>query len=735
MKQVVQNYRSGELSVREVAAPRVSAGGLLVRNECSLISAGTEKSTVRVAQKSLAGKALERPDMVRKVLRLARTKGVVETARVVLSRLETPAALGYSCAGTVVGVGRDVTGFRVGDRVACAGQNYASHAEWVFVPKNLCVPIPEGVSAEDACYVALGAIALQGVRRAEAQLGERVVVLGLGLLGQLTVQLLAANGCTVIGADVDASKLELARQHGARLAVALSDLPGAVAAASGGQGADAVIITASTKDDGPVELAGEISRKRGRVVIVGAVGLRVPREPYYVKELDLRVSTSYGPGRYDPVYEEGGHDYPFGYVRWTEQRNMEAFLDLVRDARVSARVLTTHRFPIERAGEAYALIMQGQEPYLGIALSYGGTTEAPAEPPRTMRVTAPGRAEGAVRIGLIGAGSHVKDSLLPALGRQPGVELRAVCTGTGVNAEALARKLGAPLHTTDYEAVLGDDRVNAVLIGTRHNSHGNLVVKALEAGKHVFVEKPLCLSEEELRQVSAAYGRAARAGQRLLVGFNRRFSPHATRLREHFAGRGNPLVMSYRVNAGAIPPGHWTQDAKIGGGRIIGEGCHFVDLMQHVCGALTATVGAVSIGGSDSGITNDQSILSLEFTDGSVGTLVYAAGGDPALAKERLEVLGDSRAAVLDDYLRTELYRRGRRQVVKTRAQDKGFAAEMALFCQGVLSPDVEFPAFAEIEAVTRACLLAEDSLVTGERYPVGEPGPEDAPPAGSSGE
>lgn len=719
MKQVVQNYRTGELAVKDVAAPGVSARGVLVRNEVSLISAGTEKSTVSVAQKSLAGKAMERPDMVRKVMRIAQTKGVVDTLRMVMSRLETPAALGYSCAGTVIGVGREVEGFKIGDPVACGGQNYASHAEVVYVPRNLCVRIPEGVSAEDASYVALGSIALQGVRRAEPQIGEVVAVIGLGLLGQLTVQLLVAAGCSVIGSDLDPAKLEMAQRFGARAAVPPEGLEDAVAAATEGKGADAAIITASTKDDGPVATAGAICRKRGRVVVVGAVGMNVPREPYYLKELDFRVSTSYGPGRYDPAYEEGGQDYPYGYVRWTEQRNMQAFLELVRTGRVSARALTTHRFPIEQAEDAYKLIMEGKEPYLGIALTYARPA---AESSGRVLERAPARAERGVQLGLIGAGNHVKDMLLPHLRDRRELEVRVVCTRNGINAQALADKIGAGYSTTDFEAVLADQGVNAVLIGTRHNAHGAMVRKALEAGKHVFVEKPLCLTEDELAAIREAYGRAAAAGVRLLVGFNRRFSAHAERVRAHFQGRANPLVLSYRVNAGAIPPGHWIQDPAVGGGRIVGEACHFVDLLQYVCGAPVVSVEAVSVGSTDTGITNDQSVLSLEFADGSVGTVVYAAGGDPGLAKERLEVLGDGKAAVLDDFMRTELFAGGKRQVFKTGRQDKGFRQEMDLFCRGITDATVSWPTFEEIEAVTLATLLAEDSLVTRTRYRVRTP-------------
>ncbi|MCG3203039.1 MAG: Inositol 2-dehydrogenase/D-chiro-inositol 3-dehydrogenase [Gammaproteobacteria bacterium] len=715
MRQLIQNYRTGKLEVNEVPSPRARAGGLVVANHFSLISAGTEKASANVARKNLVGKAMERPDLVQKVLGQVKKKGLIETAKMVFSRLDTPVAPGYSSAGIVLEVGREVEGFKVGDRVACAGQNYASHAEVVFIPKNLCVKVPEGVDLQDASYVALGAIAIQGIRQAEPQLGEVVGVIGLGLLGQLTVQMLAANGCTVIGTDIDPGKLEIARKCGA-IAVAPEQVAETATGTTGGQGVDAVIITASTKDDGPVTTAAEICRKRGRVIVVGAVGMNLPREPFYMKEIDFRLSTSYGPGRYDPGYEEGGKDYPLAYVRWTEQRNMQAFLELIKTGRIDTRVLTTHSLPIERAAEAYDLILENREPYLGITLAY----DRPSEVRTARRVeVAKGAATKAVRVGLIGAGNHVSDMLLPHLVKRADVTIRAVCTGTGMKAKALAAKVGAAFCANDYSEVLADSEVNAVLIGTRHNTHGQMVVAALNAGKHVFVEKPLCLTEAELEEVLAAYGAAAAKGQQLMVGFNRRYSAHALKVKELFSGRMNPLVMNYRVNAGEIDGKHWVQDRSVGGGRIIGEGCHFVDLMQFVCGGTASTVSSVSIARHDSGITNDQAIISLEFKDGSIGSLVYAAGGDPSMPKERLEVIGSGRSAVLGDFTLTEMYAGGRRETFKTSKQDKGFGLEMDLFCDAIIDGKIELPGIDEIEAVSRACILADQALITGERYAV----------------
>jgi len=716
LKQVIQQLRSGILSVEELPPPTVRPGELLVADRCSLISAGTEKATVRTAQKSLVGKALDRPDLTRKVIDSVRKNGLSETLRIVLDRLDSPAALGYSCAGTVLAVGDRATGFSVGDRVACAGQNYASHAGVVSVPKNLCVTIPAGVDFEEASFVALGAIALQGVRQAEPHLGDRVAVIGLGLLGQLTVQLLKASGCLVLAADVDPGRLELAKTFGADMVASAGLLPEAAAAFTRRHGVDAVLITASTTENGPVEIAGEISRKKGRVVVVGAVGMTLPREPYYKKELDLRFSTSYGPGRYDGQYEEKGHDYPYGYVRWTEQRNMEAFLTLIQQGKVNVKRLITHRYAIDRASEAYEMMTGGQESYLGILITY---PEDAVPAARRVVMVRSRPSSGGINLALIGAGHHVKDKLLPPLSSMNEVRIHAICTNTGAHAKALAEKTGAAYCTTDYREVLGDDSVNAVVIGTRHDLHGPLVLASLVAGKHVFMEKPLCLTEEELEQIAGLYAAKAEEGLHLMVGFNRRFSPHAAQAKAFFQDRRNPLVMAYRVNAGALPPEHWTQDPDVGGGRIVGEACHFVDYLQFLCGAPPVSVHARRIGAHDSGITDDQSLLSLSFRDGSIGTVIYTAGGEGGVAKERLEAFGDGKALIMDDFTRTEFYAGGRKRAFTTRGRDKGFQAEMARLVQSLVEGKESAIPFDEIYATTRVCLLAVKSLQTGRNYAV----------------
>ena len=709
MKQVVQDLRKGDLRLDEVPAPTAAPGRVLVANHASLISVGTERSTVTVAKKSLAGKAAERPDLVRKVVNKAKKDGVMNTLQMVASRLDTPSALGYSCAGVVYDLGEGVTGLKIGDRVACAGQDFASHAEFVSVPRNLCVKIPEGVGFEPAAYVTLGAIALQGVRQAEPTLGSVIGVVGLGLLGQLTVQLLKANGCQVLASDLVEDKRQLALDLGADRAVAPGEMAEAALAMTEGHGVDAVILTASTKGDGPMALGAEIARRKGRVVVVGMVGMNLEREPFYRKELDLRLSTSYGPGRYDPDYEEKGHDYPYGYVRWTEQRNMQAFLELVGQSKIDVGRLTSHRFAIAEAERAYETIMDAEAQPLGVILNYAHEETEPGKPAVTVAVSKKTTTDGVARLGLIGVGNHVKDMLLPALKEIKSACISAVCSSRGVTAKHLAAKLESASCTTDPAALLADDIVDAVVIGTRHDSHGKLVLQALEAGKHVFVEKPLCLTWPELEAITAA--QKARPELVLSVGFNRRFSAHMEKAKATFKARRDPLVMSYRVNAGAIAADHWIQDPAVGGGRIIGEACHFIDYLQCLAGAAITSVQAQAIGQHSSQITEDQAIVTLTFEDGSLGTVIYAAGGEAGLSKERCEVLGAGTALIMDDFSQSEIYAGGRREVFKTRRRDKGFAQEMTAFIDAVTGKGAAPMSFEEIDRVTRATFYAVDSM------------------------
>ena len=715
MKQVVQNYRTGELKVDDVPAPTVSTGCVLVKTCYSLISAGTEKSTVSVAKKNLVGKAMEKPEMVKKVAKHVQKNGITETMRMVFDRLDTPAALGYSCAGEVVAVGDGVSEFVVGDRVACAGQDYASHAEVVSVPNNLCVKMPEDVEFAEAAYVAAGSIAMQSVRQAEPQLGDCVAVIGLGLLGQLLVQMLKANGCIVIASDLEDTKISLAKQLGADYAVTMSELENVSNSVSKSQGVDSVILSASTKSNHPIEVAGEICRKKGKVVVVGAVGMDVPRGPYYLKELELRLSTSYGPGRYDHNYEEKGQDYPYGYVRWTERRNMEAFLNLIDEKKIDLRSITSHEYAIEQAGDAYQMIMGGKEDYLGVLIRYDYTAQVDSD--RKIQIV-PEKVSGNINIGIIGAGNHVKDRLLPVLRKIDNAQLWAVCTKSGVKAKALSEKLLVKYCSSDYREILNDSEISAVIIGTRHDSHAEIVINSIKAGKHVFVEKPLCLTLEELSQIESEYRTKQTIMHRvLLVGYNRRYSSHAKQAIDFFKGRKNPLIMSFRVNAGAIAPDHWIQDVQIGGGRIVGEACHFIDYMQAISGELPVSVVAACVGNHESGVTQDHASIIIKFSEGSVGTLVYTAGGDTSLSKEYFEAFADGKSLLMNDFTRTTFYCNGKQSVYSSKKQDKGFSAEMHAYINQIAHQNSLLPTMEETIAVTKASIYAAKSMQTNQQY------------------
>lgn len=709
MKQVVQNARSRDLEVLDVPDPVARPGTVVVRNAASLISAGTERTDIDFARKSVLEKARGRPDLVKQVLDQVRQNGIRPTIEAVLNRLDQPIALGYSCAGVVERIGRGAEEFSVGDRVACAGQGYASHAELVTVPKNLVVPVPDGVSFDAAAYVTLGAIALQGVRVADVRLGESVAVIGLGLLGQLTVQILKAGGCRVMGIDLDPDKVSRALKMGADAAVARGDDPAAaVADFTDGVGVDAVVVTAATASNDPIELAGELCRDRGVVSMVGAVRMDLPRPAFYGKELELRLSRSYGPGRYDPEYEEKGHDYPIGYVRWTERRNMQAFLELVASGGVTPERLHTHRFSVEEAGRAYRIVTgEDDEPFLGILLEY---PEKPAEPNRVTRLRKPRRRRRSrPGIGFIGAGSFARSVLLPRFSRGKAADMVGVATATGLSAQTTAKTFGFGYATTDISRLLDDDRLDAVVIATRHDSHADFAARALSAGTAVFVEKPLALSEEELQRVMEAQ---AESGALLTVGFNRRFSPLARDLKAALPADA-PLAINYRINAGAIPADHWIQDPEAGGGRMIGEVCHFIDLAQFITGSEPVEVFAHGLGGPTRAL-HDTVAVTLRFADGSVATVSYFATGDKSLPKERVEVFAGGVAGVLDDFRALTVYRNGKPHETRPRRQEKGYDEEVAAFL-GALRDGGEPPIpLRSLEATTRATFAIEESLRTG---------------------
>src|SRR6266436_1392422 len=700
LKQILQNLKTGAVAVTDIPAPAIRPGFVMVRTAASLISAGTERMTVETGQKSLMGRAFDQPALVKQVIQKARTEGILNTIDAVRSKLESFVALGYSAAGTVLETGEGVSEFRQGDRVACAGVRYASHAEVLAVPKNLCVRLPAQIDFEAAAFSTLGAIAMQGVRLTDPTLGESVVVIGLGLIGQLAVQLLKANGCRVFGIDLDQKKIELARQFGADAGCAPGDdTKRSVMEWSRGRGADAVLITAASSSNQPVELAGEISRPKGRVVVVGAVGLNIPRKPYYDRELTFKISMSYGPGRYDPEYEERGHDYPFGYVRWTEARNIEAFLDLIASGRVSVKRLITHRFAIEQGEEAYRLISgETKEPYLGIVLQYDPNRELET---RIVLEKAPSTpAKGRVELGLIGAGSYAKAMLLPNF-KSEGANFRSIATASGVSARETGERYGFGQCVSSADEVIGDPSINLVVIATRHNTHADLVCRALSSGHHVFVEKPLAMNDVQLDSVLEA---ARSSSASLMVGFNSIFSPHANDVRAVFKNHTAPLSILYRVNAGRIPTSSWIQDPKEGGGRIIGEVCHFIDLVHFLTESVTTRVFAEAIVSRNSEVVDEDSVfITLRLANGSNASIAYLAEGDKTMPKERIEISGEGTSAVIDDFRNLTVYRNGRSKQTKLSNQDKGQRNEVKTVCQVVAGSEAAPIALDDLIATTRA--------------------------------
>jgi predicted dehydrogenase/threonine dehydrogenase-like Zn-dependent dehydrogenase len=713
MKQIVQNYRTGKLKLEDVPIPRLRDNGVLVRNHFSLISSGTEKSMIELAKKSIIGKARERPDLVKQVIDKVKRENFLSTIQAVFRKLDTPVPLGYSCAGEVIEVGRDIDEFRICDFVACAGAGYASHAEVVSVPKNLCVKIPQTVRLEQAAFTTLGAIALQGVRIADPTLGENFAVIGLGLLGLLTVQILRASGCRVLGIDVNEDRVKLSRQLGAHQ-VAIrgqADIHSVATAFSKGRGVDAVIITAATRSSDPVALAGEISRDRGRVVAVGAVKLDLPRKVYYEKELDLRLSRSYGPGRYDPVYEEKGFDYPIGYVRWTERRNMEEFLELIEANQINIEKIITHRFHIDDALKAYDLIAEEKKAQsLGVLLTYD--TSRTFEKKILLSVKPPQAILGKrVTLGMVGAGNFALGTLLPILKGMKEVDLKGLAT-TGLTAKFAGDKYGFQYCTSDTTELFKDQAIHAVIIATRHDLHASLSVAALREGKKVFVEKPLAVSLEGLREVLDA--RRQSSGD-VMVGFNRRFSPFIQKIKEQFFGRTDPLMLFYRVNAGHVPKEHWVHDPTEGGGRIVGEVCHFIDLLQFVCDSTPVRVYAETISAGNESIANrDNVIITIQLADGSIGSIGYSAGGDKSYSKERIEIFGNLSVGIIDDFKMARFFHAGKSRKLRQSQQDKGYEEELKQFLRWVKG-EIQTPVSLEESALTTLATLASvDSIQKG---------------------
>lgn len=704
MLQLTQKLSSGEMLVQEVPTPVLNNGMVLIKNHYSLISSGTEGSTVQTARKSLIGKAKERPQQVKQALEVLAQQGPIQTYRAITKKLEAYSPLGYSSAGEVIGVADDLTEFTIGDKVACAGVGYANHAEIIAVPVNLCVKLASDADMKKAAYNTLGSISMQSIRQADLRLGETCAVVGLGLLGQLTCLMLKAAGIRVIGIDIDSGAVKLAGEHCTDLALLRSEsgIEDKINQFTNALGADAVIISAASSSTDPINFAGAIARKKGKVIVLGAVPTGFDRDPYwYKKELELRMSCSYGPGRYDLNYEEKGIDYPAPYVRWTEKRNMEAFQRLLYDNKIDVSYLTSHEFELNEAVKAYDMIVEKSEPYIGIVLKYDFNKKRNEH--KKIFVNAV-KSTGKVNLAFIGAGSYAQSNLLPNL--KSNTVKKGVLTNSGTTSKRVAERFRFEFCTSNEKDILGNEEINTVFITTRHDSHAEYVVKSLKANKNVFVEKPLCLTNEELEQIINAKLEAK--DLQLLVGFNRRFSILSQLLKENI---GNGVMnMIYRVNAGNIPANTWIQDMQLGGGRIVGEACHFIDYLTWLNGSLPVSVYATAL--PDPENKNDNVSININFENGSTGMLGYYSNGPKSMPKEYIEIFSSGSSAILDNFKELRIF--GNKKFKKKLFnQDKGQTQMVEKYIESLDSGEVLI-SFEEIISVTKASFAVLESLKTG---------------------
>ena len=711
MKQLLQNMHNGQTKIEEVPIPSVRNKFALIKTSCSLVSAGTERMLVEFAEKNLVQKATSRPDLVKQVLTKAQREGILPTIEATFNKLDQPMPLGYSSAGTIIEVGAGMEGYKVGDRVACGGGNYAVHAEYGLIPRNLLVKLPDNVDFESAAFTTLGAIAMQGFRLGTPQLGDKVCVIGLGLLGMMAVQIARAAGCEVFGVDLSPKRVELARTMGFTAA----ERTGCEEAASSytqNRGFDLVLICADASSNDPIELAGKLARDHGCVVAVGAVGLNIPRKIYYEKELDFKVSRSYGPGRYDNNYEEGGQDYPFGYVRWTEGRNMQTFVELLSAGKVDVHPLISHRFDIDDASTAYELITgKTGEPFLGVLLTYPIKDSQP--PAKKIILDRSYQAVHEIKTGVLGSGNYAMAVFLPAMKKSGRADLVGIASGAGLTAQIAARRFGFQFASSDEKEVLENPEINTVVLLTRHNHHARQVITSLQSGKNVYCEKPLALNEEELNEIEKTHDSSPSA--LLTVGFNRRFAPYAVQLKKHFSSRSEPLFVHYQVNAGYLPANHWTQDPLQGGGRIIGEGCHFIDFATFMVGSVPVSVKASAL--PDGGrYKQDNVSMTFRFSDGSLAVIDYLSNGNKNMPKERIDVFCGGKEGVLDDFRNLLLSdEKGRSSQHAYLRQDKGHQASWNAFCEAIQHGTGPTIPYDQLLGVTRASFAVLRSLQTNE--------------------
>ncbi|MBT4511385.1 MAG: Gfo/Idh/MocA family oxidoreductase [Chloroflexi bacterium] len=715
MKQLVQNFKSGGLKLIEVPAPQVKLGGLLVQNVNSVVSIGTEKLMMDFAKKSLLGKALARPDLTRQVIDFAKNEGLLKAYQQATSRLDNLTPLGYSSSGVVLDVGEGINDFKKGDRVACARGGFASHAEVILVPENLCVKAPDNVAFESAAFATVGAIALHSIRLCEASLGDRVAIIGLGLLGQLAVQIAKAAGYQVFGVDSDPGKVSLANQLGLddSAIAGKDDVICKSESITKGHGFDAVIILASASSNEPLEVAAEICRHKGKIVVPGMVKLDVPRQTFYQKELSLVVSKGWGAGFDDPIYELKGIDYPHAYVRWTERKNMEQFLDLVSEGKVQIEPLITHKFKIDEAESAYKTMTEDKSgQFIGVLFSYNALEKESLAPRiQLMKIAKTEKPKRKTNVGLIGAGAFATGTMLPLIKKLSSVNSRGIATATGLTGKHAGDKFGFEYCTTDYKELLNDPEIDCILIATRHDLHAGFVTESLKHGKDVFVEKPLALTHDELKKIIAVYEESP---HRLMVGFNRRFSPFTQKAKELISGIGEPLVINCRVNAGPVPKESWVHDSSQGGGRILGEVCHFVDLTQFLTGSLPIKVFAESL--REAGIYNpdENVVITITFANGSLASVTYIANGDKSFPRERVEIFGGGSVCVIENYKSLVFTHKSKKKKMRAFSKDSGHKSEFATFFSAIEQGQLMPVDFKEYISTTLATFCIEESLSKG---------------------
>jgi len=739
MLQLIQNYRTGKIELADVPIPNLGSNSILVKNEASLISIGTEKSIIELGKKSLLGKAKARPDLVKRFIEKAQKEGFLKTFQEALGRLDNPTTLGYSSSGVVIEVGKNVHKFSVGDRVACIGAGYASHAEFITLPENLCVKLPDNVSFEEGSFGMLGIIALHGIRCANITFGEKVAVIGLGLLGLLTVQILKAYGSEVIGFDIDPVKVDLAKQVGLLYGYTnVDEFKNAVDKLTLGYGADAIIITAATKSEEPVNVAVDIARMKGKIVMVGVGDIHPNRNEMWHKEVEIVVSKAGGPGIFDPFYENKGIDYPIGYIRWTENRNLEEFIRLISEKKIDVKKLISHTFPIDNALQVYEDLLVHSGKYIGVVVKYPETKVSELRKEKTKILNKIDdivnqdfnvkKNVDKVVLGVIGAGLFGKALLIPTISKNKSIILHTLSTSSSANVYHTGKKYHFSIITTDYQEILNNKDINSVVILTPHSLHKKMVIESLFAGKHVFVEKPLCINEEELKEIDDVV-QTLKEPLYLMVGYNRRFSSHSKKVKEFMGvskdaefkddeiqkSRINPMIINYRVNAGFVPSDHWVHSEEEGGSRIIGEICHFVDWMIFLTGSKPTTIFAQRVSGDNKSVVNSDNLcINIKFNDGSVGNIVYTGSGDKSFSREYIEVFCEGKVAIIKDFKETQLFFNGHKKTFKTLNQDMGYSNELENFCNVILNKSIKKITYKEIYWSTMVIFKINESLEKG---------------------